>query len=223
MLDEVDHEALYLQDYEDEMPELESSVDLESLVYDRLGATPTSTMVSTDTEAATDMFGLSMGTPGTLVHSTLGALMDLWVQAPAPRSVEIAPPVDQAQGLDAPDSMSQDDALQTVEQFKDMFKVPNPVTWAAPSPRVDDYDIKALVAKARARSGRRKLPSLLGLIPPPKVPDKQNVVLQAIKKSGVTPATDNAAKKGADGPVSEVVPDPLDLARDAALDAVRKR
>ena len=51
---------LYLQDYPEEVPELESSVDLEGLVHDRLGATPASTMVSTDMEAGNDMFSLSV-------------------------------------------------------------------------------------------------------------------------------------------------------------------
>ena len=61
-IDELDHVALYLGDYPDDEP-LESLVDLESLVYDKLGASPTSTTVSIDTQASNDMFGLSMSMP----------------------------------------------------------------------------------------------------------------------------------------------------------------
>ena len=81
LLDEIDYEVLYLQDYDDKMPDLKSLVELEGLVYEWLGATLAFTTVSTDTKAATESFGLSMGMPGTLACSTLGALPNLWVQA----------------------------------------------------------------------------------------------------------------------------------------------
>ena len=88
-LDKIDHEALYLLDYPDDMPELESSTDLESSVYNWLGATPVSTMVSTNTEAAADMFGLSMGMLETPVHGTLSALQDSQAQGPAVPLVDV--------------------------------------------------------------------------------------------------------------------------------------
>ena len=54
---------MYLEDYLDNMPDLESAEELDSSVYDWLAATPASTTVSTDMEADDNMLGLSMGTP----------------------------------------------------------------------------------------------------------------------------------------------------------------
>ena len=76
VLDEINHKALYLQDYDDKVLELENLVELEDLVYDWLGATPASTTVSTDTEATTEMFGLSMGMPGTIYCCSPGKVKE---------------------------------------------------------------------------------------------------------------------------------------------------
>ena len=65
-IDKKDHEALYceeLDDYPDEMPDLEESKSVNTLMCDWLGATPASTVISTDTEAAGELFNLSMGLP----------------------------------------------------------------------------------------------------------------------------------------------------------------
>ena len=51
-VDKIDHEAMYLEDYPDDMLDFENAEDLNSLVYDQSAATPLSTTVSMDTEAA---------------------------------------------------------------------------------------------------------------------------------------------------------------------------
>ena len=51
-IDKIDHEAMYsndLDDYPDDIPDLEESKSVNTSVYDRLGATLASTTVSTDT------------------------------------------------------------------------------------------------------------------------------------------------------------------------------
>ena len=64
-MDTLDYESLYLEDHPEDMPDLESSQDFNTLVYDRLGDTLASTTVSADTEVTNNMFGLSMGMPET--------------------------------------------------------------------------------------------------------------------------------------------------------------
>ena len=63
-IDKIDHEAMY-SDAEDDslgdLPDLEESDSVNTLVYDQLEATPASTATSTDTEAAGDMLNLTMG------------------------------------------------------------------------------------------------------------------------------------------------------------------
>ena len=113
ILDEIDYDKLYLQDYDDEMLELESST---SSVYDRLRATPASMTLSTNMEVATKMFGLSIDTPGILACSTPETLRNLWIQIPAVRSMQIAPPVDQFEDLDAAEAQSRDESLGWQQQ-----------------------------------------------------------------------------------------------------------
>ena len=63
-IDKKDHEAMYTKvddDYPDNMLDLQESDSVNTSVYDRLGATPASTTISTDTEAASDMLNLTMG------------------------------------------------------------------------------------------------------------------------------------------------------------------
>ena len=64
-IDKIDHEAMY-SDAEDDpsadMPEEESD-SVNTSVYDQVGATLASTVISTDTEAASDMLNLTMGQP----------------------------------------------------------------------------------------------------------------------------------------------------------------
>ena len=63
VVDQKDHKLMYLEDYPEDMPDLEETMSTGTSVYDRLGATPANTMMSTNTEAAGDMFNLSMGLP----------------------------------------------------------------------------------------------------------------------------------------------------------------
>ena len=65
-IDKKDHEAMYSKvddDYPANMPDLKESDSVNTSVYDRLGATPALTTISTDTEAASDMLNLTMGPP----------------------------------------------------------------------------------------------------------------------------------------------------------------
>ena len=65
-IDKKDHEAMYPKaddDYLDDMSDLEESDSVNTLVYDRLGATPASTTIGTDIEVAGDMLNLNMGPP----------------------------------------------------------------------------------------------------------------------------------------------------------------
>ena len=97
-IDKTDHEALYddhLEDYPDEMPDLEDSDSVNTSLYHRQAATPASTIISTDMEAAGGMLNLSMGPPELLATQ------------------QTSDSVDQAG-----ESLSDDD------QFSDMFKVP---------------------------------------------------------------------------------------------------
>ena len=94
-MDWKDHEEMYLEDYPDDVPDLEDTSSVEVLVQDQLGATPANTTISTDTEAAGDMLNLSMGT-------------------------SVAPESDR-QG--EPDTGCSDAAQSDDEQFQDMFKV----------------------------------------------------------------------------------------------------
>ena len=65
-IDKIDHEAIYSDAEDDPLghpPDLEESDSVNTLVYDRLEATPASTAISTDTEVAGDMLNLTMGQP----------------------------------------------------------------------------------------------------------------------------------------------------------------
>ena len=65
-IDKIDHEAMYSDAEDDPLgnpPDLEESDSANSSVYDRLGATPASTAISTNTEVASDMLNLTMGQP----------------------------------------------------------------------------------------------------------------------------------------------------------------
>ena len=86
---------MYLEDYPDDVPDLEDTSSIEVSVQDWLGVTPTNTTISTDTEAVGDMLNLSMGT------------------SIAPESYR--------QG--EPDTGCSDAAPSDDEQFQDMFKV----------------------------------------------------------------------------------------------------
>ena len=61
-MDRKDHEEMYLEDYQDDVPDLKDTSSVEVSVQDRLRAAPANTTISTDTEAAGDMLNLSMGT-----------------------------------------------------------------------------------------------------------------------------------------------------------------
>ena len=95
-VDQKDHESMYLEDYPEDMPDLEETMSTGTSVYDQLGATPVNTTMSTDTEVAGDMFNLSMGPPEML----------------------------EPHWQDGPDTSRSSTALSDDEQFNDMFKVP---------------------------------------------------------------------------------------------------
>ena len=79
-IDEIDHEAMYSDvEYDDppaNMPDLEETDSVNTSVYDRLGATPASTAISTNTEAASDMLHLTMGQSELLTHQEAHDLVD---------------------------------------------------------------------------------------------------------------------------------------------------
>ena len=135
-VDQKDHESMYLEDYLEDMPDLEETMSTGTSVYDRLGATPANTMISTDTEAAGDMFNLRMGPP------------------------EMLEPHQQ----DEPDASRSSAALSDDEQFNDMFKVPPKVLECRDQVPVmqPGLNFRALMAEAQFKSGRRPLPSSSG-------------------------------------------------------------
>ena len=131
-VDQKDHESMYLQDYPEDMPDLEETMSTGTSVYDRLGATPANTMMSTDTEAAGDMFNLSMGPP----------------EMPEPHR------------QDEPDASHSGAAPSDDEQFNNMFKVPPKVLECRDQVPVmqPGLDFRALMAEAQFKSGQRLLP-----------------------------------------------------------------
>ena len=63
-IDKLDHEAMYSNAEDDlsgGLPDLEETDSVNTSVYDRLEATPASTAISTDTEAAGDLLNLTIG------------------------------------------------------------------------------------------------------------------------------------------------------------------
>ena len=167
-VDKVNHEALYddhLEDYPDEMPDLEDTDSVNTSLYDWQGATLASTIISTDTEATRGMLNLSMGLPE------------------LPAVPETSVPIDQT-----------GESLSDYDQFSDMFKVPAkvraqvPVKVPAPQdplqalPHLDPW---ALMAEAKYKSSHRTLP------PPPglgrqDMADTRNVVLHSMQTPKTT-------------------------------------
>ena len=117
-IDKIDHESMY-SDAEDnpsaDMLDLEESDSVNTSVYDRLGATPASTTISTDTEVAGDMLNLTMGQP----------------ELPAPQ---------EAHDL-ANDSNHEDNPLK--DMFKAPTEVPVFWTPLPAKPRLDPRDLMA--------------------------------------------------------------------------------
>ena len=128
-VDRKDHEEMYLEDYPDDVLDLEDTSSIEVSVQNQLGATPANTTISTDTEAAGDMLNLSMGT------------------SIAPESYR--------QG--EPDTGCSDAAPSDDEQFQDMFKVPEkvPERQCRASAMPPGLDFRALMAEAQFKSGCR--------------------------------------------------------------------
>ena len=106
-------------------------------IYDRLGATPANTMMSTDTEAAGDMFNLSMGPP----------------EMPEPHQ------------QDQPDTSCSSTAPSDDEQFNNMFKVPRKVLECQDQVPVmqSRLNFRALMDEVQFKSGWRVLPPPLEL------------------------------------------------------------
>ena len=98
-VDQKDHKLMYLEDYPEDMLDLEETMSTGTSIYDRLGATPVNTTMSTDMEAAGDMINLSMGPP----------------EMPEPHQ------------QDEPDTSCSSTAPSDDEQFNNMFKVPRKV------------------------------------------------------------------------------------------------
>ena len=131
-VDQKDHESMYLEDYPEDMPDLEETMSTGTSIYDRLGATPANTMMSTNMEAAGDMFNLSMGPP----------------EMPEPH------------WQDEPDTSHSSIALSDDEQFNDMFKVPCKVPECRDQVPImqSGLNFRALMAEAQFKSDRRVLP-----------------------------------------------------------------
>ena len=121
-VDQKDHKSMYLEDYLEDMPDLEKTMSTGPSVYDQLGATPANTTMSTGTEAAGDMFNLSMGPP----------------EMPEPHMQD---------ELDASCSGA---AWSAGEQFNNMFKVPPkvPERWDQVPVMQPGLNFRALMAEA---------------------------------------------------------------------------
>ena len=131
-VDWKDHEEMYLEDYPDDVPDLEDTSSIEVSVQDRLGATPANTTISTDMEATGDMLNLSMGT--------------------------LVAPESDRQG--EPDTSCSDATQSDDKQFQDMFKVPEKVLecQSRASSVPPFLDFQALMAEAQFKSSHRQLP-----------------------------------------------------------------
>ena len=131
-VDQKDHEEMYLEDYPDDVLDLEDTSSVKVSVQDWLEVMPANTTISTDTEAAGDMLNLSMGTSVALESDRQGE----------------------------PDTGCSDAAQSDDEQFQDMFKVPEKVLecQSRASSVPPFLDFWALMAEAQFKSGRRQLP-----------------------------------------------------------------
>ena len=136
-VDQKDHKSMYLEDYPEDMLDLEETMSTGTSVYDRLGATPANTMMSTDTEAAGDMFNLSMGPPE----------------------------MPESHWQDEPNASCSGAALSDDEQFNNMFKVPSQVPECQDQVNVTQpgLNFRALITEAQFKSGQRLLPPPLEL------------------------------------------------------------
>ena len=131
-VDQKDHESMYLEDYPEDMLDLEETMSTGTSVYDQLGVTPANTTMSTNMEAAGDMFNLSMGPP----------------EMPEPHR------------QDEPDTSRSSTALSDDKQFNDMFKVPHKVPECRNQVPVmqSGLNFRALMAEAQFKSSWRVLP-----------------------------------------------------------------
>ena len=195
-IDKINHEALYddhLEDYPDEMPDLEDSDSVNTSLYDPQAATPASTAISTDMEAAGGMLNLSMG--------------PLQLPVTQATSDSVGP---------AGKSLSDD------EQFSDMFKVPAkvPIKALAPQdpPPLPQLDPWALMAEAKFKSSCRPLPPPPGLRRQ-HVMDTRNVVLQSMQ----TPKASNSPIEVADPRNRDPLYLDRDASRDKALQTMEER
>ena len=159
-VDQKDHEEMYLEDYPDDVPDLEDTSSVEVSVQDWLEAMPANTTTSTDTEATGDMLNLSMGT-------------------------SVAPESDH-QG--EPDTGCSDAAQSDDEQFQDMFKVPEKVLerLSRASSVPPFLDFRALMVEAQFKSGRRQLPPLCYKDDK----DTRNVIVKAMQQPKPKKAAD---------------------------------
>ena len=159
-IDKIDHEAMY-SDVEDDplgdLPDLEESDSVNTSVYNRLEATPASTTISTDAEAAGDMLNLTMGQP----------------ELPAPQETHEL----------ADDSDQDDNPLEDMFQIPaeaPVFQVPLPA-----KPQLDPRALMAEAKFKSGWWTLPKPPGLRRHIDDPDS-DTQNVVLRALQMPTVT-------------------------------------
>ena len=193
-MDQKDHEEMYLEDYPDDVPDLEDTSSVEVLVQDRHGVTPANTTISTDTEAAGDMLNLSTGTSI--------AVESYWQGEPNTGCSDVAPSDD--------------------EQFQDMFKVleKEPECQGQVSAMLPGLDFQALMAEAQLKSGRRQLPP--PPLPPHYKDDKdtRNVIVKSMQQPKPKKAEDIPV---ADPQNSDPLGVLRDASRDTALELMKER
>ena len=176
------------------MPDLEESESVNTSMYDQLGATPAFTIISTDTEAASKMFNLSMG------------------------QLEL-PVTQETSDLVGPT----DDALSDDDQFSDMFKVLPKVPpkvlapWDLPPPK-PQLDPQTLMAEVKFKSDCRALPPPPGLKKPDDS-DTRNVILHSIQ----TPKVKDTQVDVADPRNKDPLYLDRDANRDKALQTMQER
>ena len=159
-IDKIDHEAMYSDAEDDTLGhplDLEESDSVNTSVYDQLEATPVSTTISTDAEAAGDMLNLTMGQP----------------ELPAPQETH-----DSANDSDQDDNPLED--MFQVPAEAPVFRVPLPA-----KPRLDPWALMA-EAKFKSRWQTLPPPPSLRRHIDDSDSYTRNVVLRALQTPMVT-------------------------------------
>ena len=159
-IDKIDHEAMYSNAEDNPLghpPDLEESDSVNTSVYDWLEATPASTAISTDTEAAGNMLNLTMG----------------WLELPVPQETH-----DSADDSDQDDNPLED--MFQVPTEAPVFWVPLPA-----KPWLDPWALMAEAKFKSGWRTLPPPPGLRRHIDDPDS-DTQNVVLRALQMPTVT-------------------------------------